>query len=481
MILPIILAGGSGSRLWPLSRQLNPKQFIALSGDDSLFKQTVARVSAAQFEAPWVICNEAHRFLTAEQLRELGVKASILLEPIGRNTATAICLAALRALQMNISAKLLVLPSDHLISDCAEFHKAVEAACHKDLSDKLVTFGVRPTAPETGYGYIRCGQKLGKNAFQVDSFVEKPDRVTAQQYLDQGDYFWNSGMFCFTAETLVREMEIHAPEVVHACKMILTATKEDSDFIRIDEHSLLQSPDISIDFALMEKTDKVALVPLDSPWSDLGSWSSLMDVSEKDASGNVCQGDTVIEGVKNSYVRAEHRLVSVVGLEDVIVVETKDAVLVSSKDQVQDVKKLVDQIKGDGRHEHISHREVYRPWGRYDSIDNGYRYQVKRITVNPGARLSLQMHYHRAEHWIVVSGTAKVVCGGKTYLVTENQSTYIPVGDTHSLENPGKVPLELIEVQSGVYLGEDDIVRFEDKYGRVETPAREVDVCELEG
>ncbi|WP_409278813.1 mannose-1-phosphate guanylyltransferase/mannose-6-phosphate isomerase [Pseudomonas defluvii] len=469
MLLPVIMAGGSGSRLWPLSRQLNPKQFLPMvDQNQSMLQATIERLQGLDAQAPRLICNEQHRFLAAEQLRQIGLEqANILLEPMGRNTAPAIALAALQAIEEGQDPLLLVLAADHLIQDVPAFHASIEAAMVLAKAGKLVTFGIVPAYPETGYGYIQKGEVLGSEGFKVNRFVEKPDLPTAQHYVASGDFFWNSGMFMFRASRYLAELEAFQPDILKVCRQALAGAEQDLYFTRIDADAFRQCPDDSIDYAVMEKTADAAMVPLDAGWSDIGSWSALWDVSEKDCNGNVLKGDVLQHGTRHSYVHAEHRLVTTVGVEDLVIVETKDAVLVAHKSHVQDVKKIVEQLKQDQRHEHANHREVYRPWGVYDSIDSGHRYQVKRITVKPGAKLSVQMHHHRAEHWIVVSGTASVTNGDKTYLVTENQSTYIPIGQVHALENPGVIPLELIEVQSGTYLGEDDIVRFEDKYGRV--------------
>ncbi len=469
MLFPVIMAGGSGSRLWPLSRQLNPKQFLPLADADlSMLQATIQRLDGLQVGLPRLICNEQHRFLAAEQLRQLGMEqANILLEPVGRNTAPAIALAALQAVEEAENPILLVLAADHLIQDVAAFHASIRTALPLAADGKLVTFGIVPTHPETGYGYIEQGVSVGAGGYAVSRFVEKPDLATARDYLACGNYFWNSGMFMFRASRYLEELERFQPAILAACRAALAGGQQDMHFTRVDAAAFAACPDDSIDYAVMEKTADAAMVPLDAGWSDIGSWSALWDVSAKDAEGNVFKGDVLGQATRNTYVHADSRLVATVGVEDLVIVETKDAVLVAHKDKVQDVKKIVEQLKADGRHEHVNHREVYRPWGMYDSIDNGHRYQVKRITVQPGAKLSVQMHHHRAEHWIVVSGTAKVTNGEKNYLVTENQSTYIPVGQIHALENPGIIPLELIEVQSGSYLGEDDIVRFEDQYGRV--------------
>lgn len=468
MIQPVIIAGGSGSRLWPLSRQLNPKQFLQLTDEKlSMLQATIDRLEGMETAQPLLICNEEHRFLAAEQLRQMGLdEAGIILEPVGRNTAPAIALAALQLSANENDPLMLVLSADHLIRDSSAFHAAIATAMPLAESGMLVTFGIVPTEPETGYGYIQQGRALGEKAFTVERFVEKPDRKKAQEYLDTGEYFWNSGMFLFRASRFLEELGSHRPDILAACEKAVQGCSQDMHFTRIDADAFAACPADSIDYAVMEKTADAAMVTLDAGWSDIGSWSALWEVSEKDSSGNSLQGDVIGHETRNTLVRAEHRLVATVGVEDLVVVETKDAVLVAHKDRVQDVKTIVERIKSDGRHEHMNHREVYRPWGMYDSIGSGKRYQVKCITVKPGAKLSVQMHHHRAEHWIVVSGTAKVTVGDESYLVTENQSTYIPLGHVHALENPGVINLELIEVQSGSYLGEDDIVRFEDRYGR---------------
>ena len=468
MILPVIVAGGTGSRLWPLSRQLNPKQFLPLADAEmSMLQATILRLRGLAAATPQLICNEQHRFLAAEQLRQLDMEhASILLEPVGRNTAPAIALAALQACKDGQDPVLLVLAADHLIQDVPAFHASIQSALPLAQDGKLVTFGVVPDRAETGYGYIEKGPAVGTGGFAVNRFVEKPDLATACDYLASGNFFWNSGMFMFQASRYLHELERFQPHILAACRNALEGGTQDMHFTRVDSDVFAACPDDSIDYAVMEKTADAVMVPLDAGWSDIGSWSALWDVSPKDVHGNVFKGDVLSHESQNSYVHADSRLVTLVGVDDLVVVETKDAVLVAHKDKVQDVKKIVEQIKNGSRQEHVNHREVYRPWGMYDSIDNGHRYQVKRITVKPGAKLSVQMHHHRAEHWIVVSGTAKVTNGERTYLVCENESTYIPIGQIHALENPGVINLELIEVQSGSYLGEDDIVRFEDKYGR---------------
>ncbi len=463
-ILPVILSGGSGTRLWPLSRESYPKQFLPLVGDATMLQATWNRVAAIAGKSPIVVANQEHRFMAAEQLRECNVTPqALILEPIGRNTAPAIAIAALQALASGEDALLLVLPSDHVVRDDAAFHAAVGQAAIAADAGKLVTFGIVPTAPETGYGYIKA--QAGTGVRGVDRFVEKPDLATAEQYVASGEYYWNSGMFLFKASRYLQELEALQPAILAACRTALEKASRDSDFIRLDADAFAASPSNSIDYAVMEKTADAAVVPLDAGWNDVGSWSALWEVSDKDADGNAWHGDVIALDCSNSYAYG-NRLIAMVGLDDVVVVETDDAVFVGHKDRVQDVKEIVGRIKRDGRSEAAAHRKVYRPWGAYDSIDNGARFQVKRITVKPGATLSLQMHHHRAEHWIVVSGTAEVTRGEEMILLTENQSTYIPLGVTHRLKNPGKLPLELIEVQSGSYLGEDDIVRFEDQYGR---------------
>ena len=468
-MIPIIMSGGTGSRLWPLSRQLNPKQFLPLAeASFSMLQATIMRFKGLDMQQPRLICNEEHRFLAAEQLRKMGMEnAPIMLEPAGRNTAPAVAIAAIQAQEEGDDPVLLILAADHLIQDEAGFRASVTKALPQAEAGKLVAFGVVPTHPETGYGYIQRGQAEGDNAFAVQRFVEKPDSDTAREYVESGEFFWNSGMFMFRASRYLEELGKFRPDILEACRAAMDNRQTDMHFIRVDREAFLGCPEDSIDYAVMERTADAVMVPLDVGWSDIGSWSALWEVSKKDEHGNVFKGDVMGEQTANTYVHAEHRLVATVGLEDLIIVETKDAVLVAHKDKAQDVKRVVEQLKAEKRTEYLNHREVYRPWGVYDSIDNGQRYQVKRITVKPGAKLSVQMHHHRAEHWIVVCGTARVTNGDETYMVTENESTYIPIGQVHSLENPGVIPLELIEVQSGSYLGEDDIVRLSDNYGRV--------------
>lgn len=467
-MIPVILSGGSGSRLWPLSRAMHPKQFLTLHGDQSLFQNTLSRLTGIQDGplTPIVVSNEDHRFLVAEQCRALGISPqAILLEPIGRNTAPAIAAAVVKALATGKDELLLVLPADHVFDDLQALRASFEKGAPAARDGRIVTFGIVPNKAETGYGYIRVAEK--SNAIQaVEEFVEKPDLATAEHYVADGRYYWNSGMFLFQASTMLAQLQLHAPQLLAAVQAALSNAKEDMDFTRLDMLSFAAAENISIDYAVMERSDQVSVLPLDAGWNDVGSWSAVWEIADKDPQGNASRGDVMLESTSNAYVHAEHRMVSVVGLDNVIVVETADAVMVAAKDKAQDVKLLVDRIKQSARTEATNHRKVYRPWGAYDSIDNGPRYQVKRITVAPGQKLSVQMHHHRAEHWIVVTGTAKVSIGDKEVLLTENQSTHIPVGAIHALENPGKIPLEMIEVQSGAYLGEDDIVRFEDRYGR---------------
>lgn len=468
MLIPVLLSGGVGSRLWPVSRESFPKQFLPMTGTDSLLVQTLRRSGQVSDVAdPILVCNEDHRFLVAEQLRGAGIKAAaILLEPVGRNTAPAVAAAALQALTGDSDAILLVLPADHVITQPEAFAEAVANGLAAAKAGALVTFGIVPTAPETGYGYIRCGEAQGSQVFALREFVEKPDLATAESYLASGDYYWNSGMFLLRADSYLAELETHAPAMLAAVREALAGARQDLDFTRLDAAAFKQCPSDSIDYAVMEHTTRGAVVPLSCGWSDVGSWSSLWDVEAKDDHGNACSGDVMLHDTDNTYVRAESRLVATVGVDNLIVVETSDAVLVADKSKVQDVKHIVNALKKQARAEAILHKRVYRPWGSYESLVNAGRFQVKRIVVNPGAQLSLQMHHHRAEHWIVVSGTAQVTCGDKEYLLSEDQSTYIPLGNRHRLANPGVIPLEIIEVQTGSYLGEDDIVRFQDVYGR---------------
>lgn len=468
VLCPIIMAGGNGSRLWPLSRVLYPKQFLVLDGDATMLQQTVHRLAGLPCTPPMVICNEEHRFLVAEQLRQIDkLSNNIILEPVGRNTAPAVALAAFSAVQNGDDPLLLVLAADHVIKNEQAFRHAVELAIPLAEKNHLVTFGIVPQAPETGYGYIRRGEKISGNSYKVAQFVEKPNLETAKAYLASGEFYWNSGMFLLKASQYLSELKKFRPDIYQVCGQALANTIPDLDFIRVDKDIFANCPDDSIDYAVMEKTDSAAVVAMDAGWNDVGSWSSLWDVTEKDSFDNVHKGDVIAVDSQKNYVYSENSLVATVGVENLVIVQTADAVLVAHIDQVQNVKKVVETIKKEGRHEHYTHRDVYRPWGLLSSIDDGERYAVKRATVRPGERLSLQLHHNRAEHWIVVQGTAKVTRGDETFFLTENQSTYLPTGIKHSLENPGKINLELIEVRSGSYLGEDDIIRFEDRYGRV--------------
>jgi mannose-1-phosphate guanylyltransferase/mannose-1-phosphate guanylyltransferase/mannose-6-phosphate isomerase len=470
MIIPVILAGGSGTRLWPLSRQLYPKQFLPLVGERTLFQETALRLSSDELLAsPIIVCNEDHRFIVAEQMRESGLTASkIILEPTGRNTAPAVYIAARVARTLDPEALLLVLPADHHIKNIATLLDTVRASASIAQDGNLVTFGIKPEYAETGYGYIEQGTKLdcAEPAFRISRFVEKPDKATAEQYLASGDHLWNSGMFLFRADDYMAELEEHNPRMAGACREAVDKGRADLDFYRLDRESFEACPSDSIDYAVMEHVRNGAVVPLDAGWSDVGSWGALWDIKDKDDGGNVTIGDVVTHDVHGSYLHSTGRLLAVVGLKDHVVVETSDAVMVSPKDRVQDVKKIVDTLKGGDRLEAFSHKKVYRPWGAYETINIEKRFQVKRITVKPGAILSLQKHYHRAEHWIVVKGTAVVTRGDEEIVLKEDESTYIPLGYVHRLENPGKIDLELIEIQTGSYLGEDDIVRLDDMYGR---------------
>ena len=469
LIVPIILSGGSGTRLWPLSREHYPKQLLTLSGEQTMLQETVLRLDDVSEQASaLVVCNEEHRFLVAEQLRQIDrMPQEILLEPFGRNTAPALTLAALAVKAREQDAVLLVMPADHVIRDKKVFKEMVQKGREQAQAGRLVTFGISPTQPETGYGYIRKGTKLeSDNIFSVSRFVEKPDTVIARDYLKSGEYLWNSGIFMMTATSWLNEIKKFRPDIADACLAAWSRGKRDMDFMRIDREVFTRCPSESIDYAVMEKTDNAVVLQLDAGWSDIGDWSSLWEANPRDTNGNVLQGDVMAINTHNALLISKHRFVAAVGLEDVVVVETADAVLVAQKDHAQEVKSIVSELKKQNRSEHLMHRRVYRPWGHYEGIDLGERFQVKRITVNPGAALSLQMHHHRAEHWIIVKGTARVTRDDEVSILVENQSTYIPIGTKHRLENPGKTPLEMIEVQSGGYLGEDDIVRFEDKYNR---------------
>jgi|TARA_B110000238_G_C16138617_1_gene445087 mannose-1-phosphate guanylyltransferase len=463
MIKAVVLAGGSGSRLWPLSRAGHPKQFLALNGKDTLLQATMRRLEGLNVDSSVTICNEEHRFFVAEQLREINKLGSIILEPVGRNTAPAIALAALAAADDPL---LLVMAADHVILDEVAFTEAIISALPIAESGKLVTFGIVPKEPHTGFGYIKKGVQY-QGGFLVDSFAEKPSSKVAQEYLDSGDYYWNAGIFLFRASRYLEELSKYRPDIFEICQESMNGMAPDLDFLRVDKDIFTDCPSDSVDYAVMEKTADAAMVPMDAGWSDIGSWSSLWDISKKDPNGNVSHGDILLHNTKNSFIRTDSKLVAAVGVDDLVIISTKDAVMVAHKNSVQDTKIIVQKLRDEQRSEWKLNREVYRPWGKYDAVDIGDRYQVKRITVNPGAKLSVQMHHHRAEHWVVVSGSAKVTNGEDCFLLSENQSTYIPVGVVHALENPGKVPLELIEIQSGSYLGEDDIVRFEDQYGRV--------------
>ena len=469
-IYPVILSGGAGTRLWPLSRAVLPKQLLPLVADKTMLQETALRVAGLPgLMAPLVVCGNDHRFMVAEQLRAAGITPlGILLEPVGRNTAPAVAAAAHFLKSVDPEAVMLVLPADHVITDREAFKEAVLRAATMVQGGGLATFGIVPKSPETGYGYIRRGAALANCAdcYAVERFVEKPDLATAQAFLADGGYYWNSGMFMFAAERYLSELAKFAPEIADAADKAVNNGYRDLDFCRLDDAAFTACPSDSIDYAVMEHTQDAVVVPADIGWSDVGSWSALWEVQPHDENGNAQRGDVYLDGVKNSLVRAESRIVAVVGVEDIVVVETEDAVLVAHKDQVQRVKQVVEHLKSKERTEHLHHTRVYRPWGHYEGIDSGDRFQVKRITVKPGEKLSLQMHHHRAEHWVVVSGTARVTCGDKVTLLAENESTYIPIGMTHRLENPGKLPLHLIEVQSGSYLGEDDIVRLEDVYQR---------------
>jgi len=466
---PVVLSGGSGSRLWPLSRGLFPKQLLALAGENSLIQDTVLRAKAVDCLAPIIICNAEHRFLIAEQMRAANVApARIVLEPAGRNTAPAVAIAALMIAEKDPNGIALVMPADHIVRNRAKFAESVASAMAAAERGYLVTFGIAPDAPETGYGYVQRGGALQDLAgtFAVKRFVEKPDAATAASYIAAGDYSWNSGMFVFKASAFLEELGRLEPDMLANCRAALAQGKSDLDFFRLASEPFQACKSISVDYAVMERTSRAAVVPVEMGWSDIGSWESLWDTGSRDETGNVIKGDVLHHGTRNSYLRSEGPMVAAVGLEDVVVVAMQDAVLVSHKSASQDVKRIVELIEKSGRDLHTTHRKVYRPWGSYESIDNGEKYQVKHIIVNPGAKLSLQMHHKRAEHWIVVSGNAQVTCDDKVFPLTENQSTYIPLGAKHRLENTGSQPLHLIEVQSGSYLGEDDIVRFEDTYGR---------------
>jgi mannose-1-phosphate guanylyltransferase/mannose-6-phosphate isomerase len=467
MITPVLLSGGVGSRLWPVSRESHPKQFLSLASEMSMLQETLRRTGGLQQASPIVVCNEEHRFMVAEQLRQLDISpGSLVLEPEGRNTAPAVALAALNAVRRDSRALLLVLPADHVISDVRAFIEAVTRAVPLARDGRLMTFGVVPDAPETGYGYIKCGMQRGEGLFDLDRFVEKPDEATARSYLSSGEYLWNSGMFLLSAQSYLEELKRLAPEILSACEAAMAGARDDLDFVRPDPEAFRRCPSDSIDYAVMERTDRGGVAALDCGWSDVGAWSALWEVAERDHDGNACVGDVILDNCSGSYFRSDSRLLAATGVDNLVVVETADAVLVADRDKVQDVKRIVNRLKSEERPEAFLHRRVYRPWGSYESLVVAERFQVKRIVVNAGQRLSLQMHHHRAEHWIVVRGTAEVTCEERVFMLGEDESTYIPLGHKHRLANPGKIPLELIEVQSGPYLGEDDIVRFEDVYGR---------------
>jgi len=468
MLIPVILAGGSGTRLWPLSRKLYPKQLIELTSDKTMLQETLLRLeNIPQVQSPIIICNEEHRFMVAEQLRAIGIEdASIILEPVGKNTAPAVATAALKAGEIYENPCLLVLPADHYIGDIKNFTKSVETAYKASNKNLIMTFGIIPDSPETGYGYIKKGKKIDESIYSTDKFVEKPDVKTAKKYLDSGKYLWNSGMFLFRTETILNEFKNHSPEILQHTGKALENSGRDLDFIRLEKQSFELSPEDSIDYAIMEKTDKSAVIPLSCLWNDLGSFEALWQTRQKDENNNVISGDIYTSDVKNSYLHSASRIVAAVGVENYVVIETSDAVLVAPRNKVQDVKKIVEKLKKDKRNEPDIHKKVYRPWGNYETIDISERFQVKRLTVKPGEKLSAQKHHHRAEHWVIVKGTAVVTRGEEEILVKEDESVYIPLGTLHRLYNPGKIPLEIVEVQSGSYLGEDDIVRFDDIYGR---------------
>ena len=466
MIVPIILSGGSGTRLWPLSRKLHPKQFIDLVNDTTLFQDTILRLPKDAAN-PLIICNEEHRFLAAEQLRQINKESNgIILEPIGKNTAPAIALAALKFINNGEDPLLLVLSADHLIQNINTFHQSIKIAEKLAEKDKLVTFGIVPDKAETGYGYIKANIDNTADYYKIQSFTEKPNQEDAQKYLDSGNYLWNSGMFMFKASVYLQELEKFEPEILSSCKKSCQTEYKDKDFIRLNNDEFYQCPEQSVDYAVMEYTKDGVVVPLDANWSDIGSWNALWDAKNKDKDGNVSEGDVILDGVKNTYTYSSNRLVSVIGISDLVIVDTQDALLVADKKYSQNIKNIVNQLKKNNRPEADNHRKVFRPWGYYDSIDADDGFQVKRILVNPGAKLSLQKHEHRAEHWVVVKGVAKVTCGEKIFSLKENQSTYIPKGEVHRLENQEGIDLEIIEIQTGDYLGEDDIIRLEDDYQR---------------
>ena len=470
MLIPVLLSGGVGSRLWPVSRAARPKQFLPLGGEGSMLQETHRRLQGLQCGAAMVVCNDEHRFMVAEQLREAGAEsATIILEPARRNTAPAIALAALQVQADTPDALLLVLPADHHVTEPAAFRAAVQRAAVPAQRGKLMTFGVVPTRPETGYGYVRCGNALTEDLFELAEFVEKPDRATAERYSAEGDYFWNSGLFLFRADRYLAELATHQPAMLSACERAMAGAKRDLDFIRPDAEAFMASPADSIDYAVMEHTEEGGVATLECGWSDVGAWSALWEIGHADADGNVSEGDVLLQDARNNYIRSENRLVTAIGVDDLVVVETADAVLVGARDRMQQIKQVVETLTSLDRPEATGHQKVFRPWGSYESLVIGEQFQVKRLTVTPGQTLSLQLHHHRAEHWVVVSGEATINRGDDQLRLGPDESTYIPVGMKHRLANRAAVPLEVIEVQSGSYLGEDDIVRFDDEYGREET------------
>ena len=469
-ITPVILSGGSGTRLWPLSRKEYPKQYLPLAGDNTMLQETILRLSGLDnLTDPIIVCNADHRFIVAEQCLQIGIKLpTILLEPFGRNTAPAIAAAAMQSLKNSENSTLLVLSADHVIKDVEAFHKAVNLASQQAQSGRLVTFGIVPTDANTNYGYIKLSKENSNGAYKVEEFVEKPDLKTAEFYLEQGSYLWNSGMFMFQARTFIDELTIHAPNIVKSVNNAVNNALQDLDFIRLDKKAFESSQSNSIDYALMEKSNNVVIVLLDAEWNDIGAWSALYDIGTKDNQGNVIKGDVITQDTTNTYINADHHMVAAIGVDNLIIIDTPDATFIATQDKAQEVKNIVEFLQTSGRSEGTAHRKVYRPWGWYDSIESGEYFQVKRLHVKPGTKLSLQMHHKRAEHWVVVSGTATVTNGEQTFSLNKGESTFIPLGVTHALANQTNEPLEIIEVQSGTYLGEDDIVRFEDVYGRAE-------------
>lgn len=468
-ITPVILSGGSGTRLWPLSRKQYPKQYLPLAGDNTMLQETILRLNGLDNLAdPIIVCNADHRFLVAEQCQQIDIQnPTILLEPVGRNTAPAIAAAALQSLRDAEDSTLLVLSADHVIQDVEAFHQAINITRNQAQKGKLVTFGIVPTDANTGYGYIKASKNNADGAYKVEEFVEKPDLKTAQTYLEQGNYLWNSGMFMFQASVLISELSTLSPGIVNSVNNAINNATQDLDFIRLDKQAFESSQSDSIDYALMEKSDNVVVVPLDAQWNDIGAWSALYDIGTKDSQGNVIKGDVITQGTTNTYINADHHMVAAIGVDNLIIIDTPDATFIATQDKAQEVKSIVESLQASGRCESSAHRKVYRPWGWYDSIESGEYFQVKRLHVKPSAKLSLQMHHKRAEHWIVVSGTATVTNGEQIFSLEKGESTYIPLGVTHGLENATNEPLEIIEVQSGTYLGEDDIIRFEDMYGRI--------------